>query len=165
MNFDVIKQAVLDAGRAVLKAKPTEGIVVKEGRSNFVTGADLESERILKEAIQTNFPGHSILSEETESDLQNILAIDSLWVIDPIDGTNNFRYERDYSGISVGYVKKGQVQMGMIFNPFRNELFHAVKGKGAFVNDKKIYVGDRKALSDAVMERITPTIQKEQNII
>lgn len=147
MNFDAIRQAVLDAGEAVLKARPTEGIITKdEGRLNFVTGADLESERILKEAIEKKFPGHAILSEETESDTKDILAIEHLWVIDPIDGTSNFRYERNYSGISVGLVEKGEPVVGFIYDPFRDELFFAEKGKGAFLNGRPIHVADKTEL-------------------
>lgn len=152
MNFDVIKKAVLDAGEAVKKAKPTEGIINKEeGRLNFVTGADLESERILKEAIQKNFPDHAILSEETESNLGDLLSIEHLWVIDPIDGTSNFRYERGYSGISVGLVEKGEPVLGFIYDPFRDELFFAEKDKGAFLNGHPIHVGDKTELAKATV--------------
>lgn len=146
-KFEPIKTAILKAGEFVRKASPTEGIVVKEGRLNFVTAADLESERILKEAIQKNFPGHSILSEETESDIKDILAVEYLWVMDPIDGTSNFRYQRGYSGISVGYVEKGESQFGLIYDPFRNELFQAEKGKGAFLNGNRIHVDNKTDLA------------------
>ncbi len=152
MNFDAIKKAVLEAGEAVLKARPTDGIITKdEGRLNFVTGADLESEKILKEAIEKNFPDHSILSEETESNLGDLLSVDYLWVIDPIDGTSNFRYERGYSGISVGLIEKGEPQFGLIYDPFRNELFHAQKGKGAFLNGNPIHAGNKTDLAKATV--------------
>ena len=152
MNFDVIKKAVLDAGEAVLKARPTDGIIAKdEGRLNFVTGADLESEKILKEAIEKNFPDHSILSEETKSNLGDLLSVDYLWVIDPVDGTSNFRYERDYSGISVGLVEKGEPRLGLIYNPFRDEFFYAEKGMGAFLNGKTIHVDNKTDLAKATV--------------
>lgn len=151
MNIEAIKQGILDAGEAVRKAKPAEGVVVKEGRLNFVTTADLESERILKEVIQKNFPDHLILSEETESDILDVLAVPNLWVLDPIDGTSNFRYERGYSGISVGYVEKGEPVAGFIYDPFRDELFFAEKGKGAFLNGNPIYVDNKTGLSKATV--------------
>ncbi len=74
-----------------------------------------------------------------------------MWVIDPIDGTNNFRYQRNFSGISVGYVEKGVVKMGAIYNPFRNELYFAEKDQGAFLNDQKIAVGEQTELSKSVV--------------
>lgn len=151
MNAEVIRESVLRAGEAVLKARPTEGIITKEGRGNYVTAADLASEKIIIGAIQKNFPDHSILSEETESHLGDLLLIDHLWVIDPIDGTSNFRYGRDYSGISVGYVEKGVPQVGFIYNPFRNEFFHAERGKGAFVNDRQIEVSAETDLAKATV--------------
>jgi len=151
MKFDPIKDAILHAGETVRKAKPEEGLVVKEGRLNFVTAADFESERILKKAIKKNFPTHLILSEETDSDIKNILAAEHLWAIDPIDGTSNFRFSRGYVGISVGYVEKGIPIAGFIYNPFTNELFHAQKGEGAFVNDNPIHVGKVADLAKATV--------------
>mgnify|MGYP001567658677 FL=1 len=152
MNIEAIREGVLQAGEAVRKAKPAEGIIAKEeGRLNFVTAADLESERIIKKIIQRHFPDHLILSEETESDIEDILAVEHLWVIDPIDGTSNFRYERDYFGISVGYVEKGEPQLGFIYNPSRDELFQAQKGKGAFLNGIPIHVGGQTDLAKATV--------------
>ncbi len=151
MNIKAIKQGVLQAGQAVRKAVPSEGIVSKEGRLNFVTAADLESERILKEVITKNFPDHQILSEETESHIEDVLAVEHLWVIDPIDGTSNFRYERGYSGISVGLVEKGEPVLGFIYDPFRDELFFAEKGKGAFLNGHPMHVGDKTELAKATV--------------
>lgn len=141
MNVDVIKKAILEAGDVIKKAIPTEGIVEKEGRANYVTGADLASEKILMDAIKKNFPKHLILSEETESNIPDILAVEHLWVIDPIDGTSNFRYDRNYSGISVGYVENGDIKLGMVYDPFRGEFYKAEKGLGAFNNDRRIEVG------------------------
>ena len=68
------------------------------------------------------------------------MQVDHLWVIDPIDGTNNFRRQRNYSGVSIGYVEKGELVAGVIYNPFRNETFTAEKGKGAYLNGVKINI-------------------------
>jgi myo-inositol-1(or 4)-monophosphatase len=144
MNIQPIKDAIFAAGKVVRNANPTKGIMQKSGGYlDFVTGADLEVEKILKTAIQKNFPSHEILSEETTSDIKDPLSVDHLWVMDPIDGTVNFRYERNYSAISVAYVEKGEVQAGMVLNPFRNEFFHAEKEKGSFVDERKIHVSDQ----------------------
>jgi myo-inositol-1(or 4)-monophosphatase len=144
MNIQPIREAIFEAGKAVRNANPTKGIVAKdEGGMNFLTATDLAVETILKKAIQENFPGHAILSEETKSDIKDPLSVDHLWIMDPIDGTVNFRYERGFSGISLAYVERGEAQVGMILNPFRNEFFHAEKGKGAFVDERRIHVADQ----------------------
>src|SRR3990167_9451461 len=92
MKIEAIREGVLKAGDTIKGMKPSEGVVAKEGRGNFVTAADLASERILIETIQTQFPTHQILSEETESDIDDIIGAKHLWVIDPIDGTHNYKF-------------------------------------------------------------------------
>lgn len=151
MNLESIKTGIKEAGVAVLNTAPSAGLTEKEGRLNYVTAADLASERILKETIQKNFPNHLILSEETESDIKDPLTVEHLWVIDPIDGTSNFRYGREYAGISVGYVEMGEPTAGFIYDPFRDQLFHAVKGEGAYLDEAKIHVSDTADLGKATL--------------
>ena len=147
----LIKQASLAAGKIIKTAEPTLGLVHKEGRGNFVTAADLACEKIIIDLIAQHFPSDKILSEETESDIQDILAVDHLWVIDPIDGTNNFRFGRNYSCVSIGYVEKGEVVLGAVYNPYVDELFFAEKGGGAYVNDKKLAVGTQQDIHEGVV--------------
>ncbi len=151
MNLESIKAGIREAGAAVLKTAPTEGLTLKEGRLNYVTAADLASEKILKDTIQKNFPGHLILSEETESDIADIMSVDHLWVMDPIDGTSNFKNGREYAGISVGYVEKGVPIAGFIYDPFRDQLFHAVKDEGAYLNGNQIHVAQNNDLGKATL--------------
>lgn len=135
---DLIKQASMQAGEAILKFQPTEGLVYKEGRGNPVTAADLASEKIIIDLIRTHFPTHQIMAEETASEIADPLSADHLWVIDPIDGTNNFRYGRNYSAVSIGYISKGVIQASSVYDPFNHDLFTAQRGKGAFLNETKI---------------------------
>lgn len=137
---EVIEQAALKAGSAVLKFKPTEGLVHKEGRGNPVTAADLASEKIIIDTIRKHFPQHQIMAEETASEVANPLEAEHLWVIDPIDGTNNFSHSRNYSAISIGYIEKGTIKTAAVYNPFSQDLFIAQKGAGAFLNGQKIGV-------------------------
>lgn len=105
--------------------------------SNLVTEVDKRSETRIIEIIKTDFPAHSILSEE-------IGAIDSdsyiKWIIDPIDGTINYAHRIPICCVSIGVEKNGEIIMGGVYNPFGNEFFIAEKGNGAFLNDKKIEV-------------------------
>lgn len=145
----LIKKIAKMAGEAVKQAVPSEGVIEKEGRANIVTAADLASEKMIIEKIQQHFPDEEILSEETTSTVKDPLKAERLWVIDPIDGTNNFRYQRNFSAISIGYIEEGEIQLAAAYDPFRKEIFFAEKGKGAFVNNVPIQVGNLDDLSKA----------------
>jgi myo-inositol-1(or 4)-monophosphatase len=145
----IIREAAITAGKFIKTAEPQAGITQKQGRGNFVTAADLASEKIIIDLIKKHFPQDQILSEESAHNLSDILSIDNLWIIDPIDGTNNFVNQRNYSCVSIGYAEKGISQLGAIYNPFVAELFFAEKGKGAFLNDKKMHVEKKTELSKA----------------
>lgn len=84
-QLELAKQAAHIAGDIIKSAHPQEGSTAKEGRLNFVTAADLASEKAIIEHIRQEYPEDTILSEETHSELENPLSIDHLWVIDPID--------------------------------------------------------------------------------
>lgn len=109
----------------------------KEGRNNLVTEADHTSEKAILEVIKTNFPGHSILTEETGNLPQES---DYKWIVDPIDGTINFAHGIPINCVSIGLEFRGEMIMGMVYNPHLKELFFAEKGKGATLNDKPIKV-------------------------
>lgn len=148
---DLIKQAALAAGKYIKSANPEEGIIQKEGRGNFATAADLASEKMIIDLIKKHFPDDQILSEETNAQLPNFMSADHLWVIDPIDGTNNYAHHRNYSCVSIGYAEQGIVKLGAVYNPFVDELFFAEKGRGAFVNNQRIVIGTQTSLSQGVI--------------
>lgn len=145
----IIKEAAITAGKFIKSAVPTDGIILKKGRGNFVTAADLASEKLVIDLIKKHFPQDKILSEETENSIEDILSVDHLWIIDPIDGTNNFAHQRNYSCISIGYAENGIPKLGAVYNPFVDELFFAEEGKGAFVNDKQISIGKQTDITKA----------------
>src|SRR5262249_21452162 len=104
----LLKAAVRAGGEAVRATLPAAGVAPKEGRANFVTAADAASERVILELIRAAFPADEILSEESRPDGEDPVHIPRLWVIDPLDGTNNFRFGRPYWAVSVGYVEDGE---------------------------------------------------------
>lgn len=106
-------------------------------KSKFDVGllVDKESESIILKRIRNAFPSHSIYSEETGT-IKN--ETDLTWYIDPLDGTNNYFVGLPYFGVSIALVKNGEVIVGVVFNPITNQLFTAIKGEGAFLNNKKI---------------------------
>ncbi|MFZ1721504.1 MAG: inositol monophosphatase family protein [Microgenomates group bacterium] len=147
----VIIQTAREAGLAMKKAVPSAGVIQKEGRANIVTSADLASEKIIIDHLHAHFPNEPILSEETESELGDVLSLEKLWVIDPIDGTNNYRSERNYSCVSIGYLEKGVPTLTAIYDPFHDEMFTAELGKGAYCNEEKLSVSACTDLSQATV--------------
>ncbi len=107
-------------GRATVHEKSTQ---------NLVTQADLESERVIAEIIHARFPGHTLMQEETE--FRGDLGAADLWVVDPLDATNNYAHGIPHFCVSVAYVRRGELQVGMVYDPLRDEMFSAMRGSGA----------------------------------
>jgi len=150
-RIELAKQAVLASGKEILTMNPEEGVHSKEGNTNFVTAGDKASEKVIIGNIKKYYPNDQILSEETESDLTELLKVGHLWVIDPIDGTFNYLNHLNYSAISVGYVETGVLKTAAVYDPFRKDLFTAEKNKGAFVNGNKIRVSTKSDFSSATV--------------
>lgn len=116
--------------------------------SDIVTIADKKCEEFIKNYIRENYPGHSILSEETG-------VTDGLdacrWVIDPIDGTTNFYSGIPLWGISIGFEYNGETVIGVVYMPATDELFYAGKDEGAWLNGKRIHVSSESKLSRSVV--------------
>jgi myo-inositol-1(or 4)-monophosphatase len=152
---ELIGRAVRAAGAEVLKFDPTKlGSEVKSTAGDLVTAADLASERVIGELILAAFPDDLIISEETRAG-QELLVPARLpeltaWVIDPIDGTNNFTRGMDYSAISLGYIQNGEIVLGAIFDPYRQELYLAERGRGVTRNDQPVRVGTKTAFDPSV---------------
>jgi len=104
-----------------------------------VTEADLEAENVIIKKIKSNFPGHSILSEEAGK-YQG--KSDVCWIIDPLDGTTNYSHNFPFFSVSIGIEIEGEVVAGVVYDPLLDELFSAKKNCGSFLNGKKILVSD-----------------------
>jgi len=131
-------KAATEAGK-LMKSRMNTGFSIenKEGIKNLVTEVDVACEKLIMDIIQTEFPDHFILSEETGE-----VKTDSefKWIIDPIDGTVNFAHGIPICCVSIGLEKNGKVLMGAVYNPFLDEFFFAEKGKGATLNGAPISV-------------------------
>ena len=114
-------------------------IHTKEGHANFVTDMDVSIQNELMEKLQDVLPGASFIAEEKDNGEPGGLA----WLIDPIDGTQNFINGYQHSAISVALVSEGEGCLGVVYDPYLQEMFWAVRGGGAFVNDQPIQVSDR----------------------
>jgi len=129
-NLDRIKMADVD----------------KKQASDFVTYVDRESEGMIIEGIKREFPGHTILAEESlrqEGEYQ--------WIIDPLDGTTNYIHGYPMFAVSIALRHKGEVIMGVVFDPLRDEIFTAIKGDGAYMNGRRIRVSGIVDISNSLI--------------
>ena len=116
---------------------------------DFVSSADKRTEKILIEELQKAHPDYGIISEECG--FINKSNINNRWIIDPIDGTINFLNGVPQFAISVGYEEDQEIKCGVIFNPITNEMFFAEKGNGAYLNNSRIRVSNKKKISEALL--------------
>ena len=115
---------------------------------NLVTAADIESEQVIIDALLKAFPDHAILAEETR---QDSLQSPDLWIVDPLDGTNNFAHGIPHFSVSIAYWRQGRPECGVIYNPITGELYHAKRGQGAFLGERQLHVSQAAQLNEALV--------------
>ena len=125
----------------------------KGGHADFVTEADVAVQTFLLEELARAYPGAAFLAEEAEG---NTLGDGLTFIIDPIDGTTNYFRRRRCSAISIGAVEGKRPVFGAIYDPYRDEMYHAERGKGAFLNGRPIRVSDRGLRKGVVMVGTMP---------
>ncbi len=123
--------------------------VSRKAPADFVSAADLRAEQTLFEALEKARPGYSFLGEERGM----IDGTDKThtWIVDPLDGTTNFLHAIPHFAINIALQREGVTVAAVTYNPITNELFWAEKGKGCFVNDKRLRVAGRKHLDESVL--------------
>ncbi len=124
--------------------------VTSKGPKDFVSEVDREAERTIVETLLGAYPDHAILAEEGTAKGANADA-ENVWIIDPLDGTTNFLHGFPQYCVSIALAHKGQVAHGVIYDPVRNDLFTASRGRGAFLNDRRIRVSKRQHLRDCLV--------------
>ncbi|MCG8401301.1 MAG: inositol monophosphatase, partial [Firmicutes bacterium] len=124
--------------------------VTEKSAGNLVSEADLESEKLIVSQIRHDYPSDDILSEEDENHAAQ-QSSPSLWIIDPLDGTNNFANGLAHFATSVAYYREGIAQCGAIYDPIRDELFLAVRGGGAYRNGHRLHVSAADALNKCLI--------------
>jgi myo-inositol-1(or 4)-monophosphatase len=146
---DFVKTLARAGAQAVRRSLPAAWVEEKAGRGNLVTTADRSSEREILGLLARAFPEDMVLTEESPIAVGELAAVPRLWVIDPLDGTNNFRFGRRYAAVSVAYVEAGVPRAAAVCDPFHDELFSAASGQGAFLNGSPIHVGNVRHLPSA----------------
>lgn len=121
--------------------------VASKQTNDFVTEVDHAAEQAIIATLREAYPDHAILAEESGAEG----ASDYLWIIDPLDGTTNFLHGFPQYAVSIGLQHRGQITQAVVYDVVHNELFTATRGRGAFVNDRRIRVSNRPKLQDALI--------------
>ncbi|MEO1911445.1 MAG: inositol monophosphatase family protein [Paracoccus sp. (in: a-proteobacteria)] len=149
-NLNVMVKAARKAGRGLVKDfREVENLQVSvKGAGDFVTRADREAERQIKEELQNARPSYGWLGQETgREDGEDPTR---RWIVDPLDGTSNFLHGLPHWGVSIALEHKGEIVAAVIFDAAKDELFIAEKGGGAFMNDQRLRVSGRTRMADSV---------------
>ncbi len=147
--INIAIRAARSAGNILLRYfEHTDTLTIKEKSKNeFVSEVDRAAEEAIIEVLRKAYPDHSILGEESGSHKGNEFQ----WVIDPLDGTTNYLHGQPQFSVSIALKYRGQLEHGIIYDPLREEMFSATKGSGAFINDRRIRVTQRKGLEGALI--------------
>ncbi|TPW27592.1 inositol monophosphatase family protein [Pararhizobium mangrovi] len=148
---NVMVQAAFKAGRSLSRdfGEVQNLQVSMKGPGDFVTQADRKAEQVVRQELLRARPTYGFLGEESEE----IVGTDGQhrWIVDPLDGTTNFLHGIPAFAVSIALERNGTIVAGVVLNPATDELFVAERGNGAFLNDRRLRVAGRRALSDAVV--------------
>lgn len=147
-EFEVAQEAARVGGEIVARYF-REGVVHRSKETaNLVSDADVEAEQAIVEVIRRHFPDHAILAEESH---QELVEAEHLWVIDPLDGTNNFAHRLPHFAVSIAYCRRGESQCGVIYNPVRGDWYLTERGGGAFHNGEQARVVESSRLDEVLV--------------
>jgi len=150
--LNVAIKAARAAGAIINRAAlDVEAVRISQKQVNdFVTEVDHASEAAIIETLLTAYPDHGILAEESGSQHGNPNA-DHIWIIDPLDGTTNFIHGFPVYCVSIALQVRGRIEQAVVYDPSRNDLFTATRGRGAFLNDRRIRVSKRTQLKECLI--------------
>lgn len=123
--------------------------VTKKSHSDYVSEVDRAAEKIIIDTLLEAYPNHAILAEESGN--QGRSDAEHVWIIDPLDGTTNFLHGFPQYAVSIALQHHGELTQAVIYDPTKNDLFTATRGRGAFLNDRRIRVSKRIHLADALI--------------
>ena len=147
--LDIASRVARAAGGIILSAfSRADKKTRSKGKSNLVTEADYLSEQAILRELKAEFPSCGFLSEESEAVVSNSPFT---WVVDPMDGSNNFSFGVPFFSVNMALLHKDDVVLGVTYDPVRDELFHGLRGQGAFLGEKPLRVSARTDLKDALV--------------
>lgn len=144
-----VQNAVRTAGSIVLAGLEVNEEIMEKGEADYATRIDLEVQDFLVGELSSLLPGSNIITEESSGNCFDFRR--PTWILDPVDGTTNLIYSYKHSAISLALLLEGRLTMGMVYNPYMNEMFTAVSGQGAFLNGKPIHVSRSASLAESLI--------------
>jgi myo-inositol-1(or 4)-monophosphatase len=138
-------------GAAVLEAWRSRFQVREKGRADLVTEADLASQQAVREFLAGRYPGHGFLGEEDAAHARPGPDAPPTWIVDPLDGTTNYVHDCPFYCVSIGLQVAGELVVGVVYDPARQEMFAAAKGQGAWLNDRRLSVSKAERLEEALL--------------
>ena len=155
--LNVAVKAARAAGAIINRAAlDVEAVRVSVKRTNdFVTEVDHEAEAAIIETLLTAYPGHGILAEESGSE-HGAKDSEFIWIIDPLDGTTNFIHGFPFYCVSIALAVRGKIEQAVVYDPIRNDIYSASKGRGAYVNDRRLRVAKRIRLQECLISTGCP---------
>ena len=147
--LNIAIRAARSAGNIIIRSlQHVEHLeVTRKGRNDFVTDVDRLAEQEIISVIHKSYPDHAILAEESGEQGHN----ETIWIIDPLDGTANFLHGFPHYCVSIGVMVRGRIEHGVIYDPLRDELFTASRGAGAQLNDRRLRVTKQKTLAGSLI--------------
>ncbi|HAF00837.1 MAG TPA: inositol monophosphatase [Methylophilaceae bacterium] len=148
--LNVATKAAREAGKIINRASQDVGALKIHTKdfNDFVSEVDRAAEQAIISVLKEAYPDHGFLGEESG---ESNSAADSIWIIDPLDGTTNFLHNFPTYCVSIALQEKGVLTQAVIYDPVHNDLFTATKGRGAFLNDKRIRVTNRTKLQESLI--------------
>ncbi len=158
--LNIAIKAARKAGDIIVRAQQdlNKLMVREKGPYDFVSETDQKAEGRIIDIIRESYPEHSILGEETG--LHENADASTVWVIDPIDGTQNFIKGLPFFAVSIAIKEQGKLSHAVVYDPMRQELFTASRGKGAFLDSTRIRVSDKRSLTGTLLGTGMPHYQK-----
>lgn len=158
--LNVMTAAAFKAGRSLSRdfGEVQNLQVSVKGPADFVTSADRKAEKIIRTELRKARPGYGLLMEEsgeTEGDDPQ-----HRWIVDPLDGTTNFLHGIPMFAVSIALERQGAITAAVVYNPASDELYTAERGQGAYLNDRRLRVANRRELADCVMGTGIPHLGK-----
>ncbi len=147
-EMKLARELSMNSGKILLSSFRRRKDIIHKGTFNLITDIDEASERAIIAGIRRAYPHDSILTEESEKRDDDP---DRRWLIDPLDGTNNYAHNFPFFSVSIAFEYFGRIVLGVVYNPLTEELFSAVKDNGAYLNQRLIKVSHIDRLSDALL--------------
>lgn len=159
--LNIAVRAARRAGEIIVRSLVhLEGLqVASKGRNDFVSEVDRAAEREIIAVIHKHYPDHAILAEESGASGEN----DTRWIIDPLDGTTNFLHGFPVFAVSIAVQQRGRLEIGVIYDPMRQEIFSAVRGAGAHLENRRIRVSRQRGLDGALLATGFPFRENDAN--